>query len=59
MRTITENETESICINYLKDLGYIYLLGPDISPEGPSTERLYNEVILVKRLKSAIKDLTP
>src|SRR4030042_3405230 len=57
MRTITEYETEHICLDYLKELDYGYLYGPDISPDGLATERLYNEVILVNRLKSAIERL--
>ena len=51
MRTITESETEFICLDYLKDLGYIYALGPDISPDGLFCERQYNEVVLTNRLK--------
>ena len=59
MWTITENETEHICLDYLKDLGYDYALGPDISPDGLFPERLYNEVILINRLKDAIDRLNP
>ena len=56
---ITENEIEQIAINYLQNLGYSYILGPDISPDGAQTERQYNEVILVTRLKNAINKLNP
>jgi type I restriction enzyme, R subunit len=59
MHTITENETEYICIDYLKGLGYDYILGPDISPDGLFAERQYNEVILTNRLRSAIDKLNP
>jgi type I restriction enzyme, R subunit len=57
MHTITENEIEHICLDYLQDLGYDYTYGPDISPDGMFAERQYNEVILTKRLKAAIDRL--
>jgi len=59
MNPITENEVEQIAIRYLQELGYSYLLGPDISPDGVKQERLYNEVILVSRLRNAIDKLNP
>src|ERR1035437_6157983 len=59
MRTITETQIESICLEYLRELGYDFLYGPDISPDGMFPERLYNEVVLVNRLKNAIDRLNP
>jgi len=59
MRTITETQIESICLEYLSELGYDFQYGPDISPDGMFTERLYNEVVLGSRLKSAIDRLNP
>jgi type I restriction enzyme R subunit len=59
MRTITENETESICIKYITELGYNYLPGPDISPDGLCAERRYDEVVLVNWLSAAINKLNP
>jgi len=59
MNPITENEIEQIAIRYLQELGYSYLLGPDISPDGVKQERQYNEVILVSRLRNAIDKLNP
>src|SRR5450759_2495340 len=59
MRTITETQIESICLEYLRELGYIFLYGPDISPDGMFTERLYNEAVLGSRLKNAIDRLNP
>ncbi|HUX58112.1 MAG TPA: type I restriction endonuclease subunit R [Bacteroidales bacterium] len=59
MRTITENETEYICLDYLKNLGYSYALGPDISPDGLFCERQYIDVVLATRLKNAIDRLNP
>ena len=59
MNIITENEIEEIAINYLQILGYTYIMGPDISPDGEHTERQYNEVVLVTRLRDAIDKLNP
>lgn len=59
MHTITENEIEHICLDYLQDLGYNYIYGPDISPDGMFAERQYNEVILINLLKEAINNLNP
>lgn len=59
MNPITENEIEQIAIRYLQDLGYLYVLGPDISPDGINTERQYNEVVLSGRLRAAINKFNP
>ncbi|MFS0490733.1 HsdR family type I site-specific deoxyribonuclease [Leadbetterella byssophila] len=57
--SITENEIEEIALSYLQKLGYSYLLGTDISPDGEHPERQYNEVVLVTRLRDAIDKLNP
>lgn len=57
--SITENEIEEIALSYLQNLGYSYILGPDISPDGEHPERQYNEVILTTRLRDAIDKLNP
>ncbi len=54
---ITESDIEEIAIRYLQGLGYSYVLGTDISPDGKYPERQYNEVVLVNRLRSAIDRL--
>jgi len=59
MHTITESEIEIICLNYLRELDYNHLYGPDISTDGLFAERSYNEVVLIKRLKNAINKLNP
>ncbi len=59
MNALTESEVEKICLKYLDELGFEFLYGPDISPDGLFPERLYNEVILANRLKSAIDRLNP
>ncbi|MBK1439680.1 type I restriction endonuclease subunit R [Parapedobacter sp. ISTM3] len=57
--SITENEIEEIALSYLQNLGYSYILGTDISPDGEHPERQYNEVVLVTRLRDAIDKLNP
>lgn len=57
--SITENEIEDIALSYLQGLGYSYLLGTDLSPDGEHPERQYNEVVLATRLRDAIDKLNP
>lgn len=57
--SITENEIEEIALSYLQGLGYSYLLGTVISPDGEHPERQYNEVVLVTRLRDAIDKFNP
>src|SRR5579863_398026 len=59
MNPITENDIELIAISYLQELGYQYINGIDIGPEGEHNEREYNEVVLVERLRNAIYRLNP
>lgn len=57
--SITESEIEQIALNYLQNLGYSYVLGTDISPDGEHPERQYTEVVLATRLSDAIDRLNP
>lgn len=57
--SITENQIEEIALGYLQSLGYEYLNGVNISPDGDHPERQYNEVVLVTRLRDAIDKLNP
>ncbi len=59
MNAISENEIEAIAIGYLQGLGYQYLNGLVMSPDGEHPERQYNEVVLVTRLRDAIDKLNP
>lgn len=56
---ITEDHIEQIVIQEFVDLGYHYINGADISPDGSMPERTYNEVVLKERLKAAIAKLNP
>ncbi len=59
MASITENEIEEIALSYLQNLGYSYILGTDISPDGEHPERQYTDVVLATRLRDAIDKLNP
>ena len=50
-----ESEVEDDCLAMLSDLGYSRVYGPDISEGGLWEERKYNEVVLVKRLRDALR----
>ena len=58
--TIYESDIEEASLNWLADLGYTVLHGPDIAPDTPDAERSsYNEVILTRRLRDAVANLNP
>jgi type I restriction enzyme R subunit len=57
--SISENEIEEIALGYLQSMGYGYVLGTDISPDGDHPERTYNDVVLTTRLRDAIDKLNP
>ncbi|WP_396164942.1 type I restriction endonuclease subunit R [Flavobacterium sp.] len=59
MAVISEDHIEQIIIQEFIDLGYTYVNGADISPEGTAQEREYNEVVLKNRLLNAISKLNP
>ena len=59
MAVISEDHIEQIVIQEFVDLGYTYINGADISPEGAAHEREFNEVVLKNRLQKAISKLNP
>lgn len=59
MAFISEDHIEQIVIQEFIDLGYVYVNGADISPEGISQERDFDEVVLKQRLRYAIAKLNP
>ncbi len=59
MASITENEIEAIALSYLQNLGYSYILGTTLSPDGEHPERQYTDVVLATRLRDAIDKLNP
>lgn len=54
---ISEDHIEQIIIQEFIELGYSYVNGADISPEGMAQEREYDEVVLKSRLSNAIAKL--
>lgn len=58
---ITEDDIEEVALQILKeDLGYEYLYGPDISPDGKTPQRKsYRDVVLVEKLKDVIQRINP
>jgi len=56
---ISEDHIEQVVIQEFIELGYQYINGTDISPDGSMPEREYNEVVLKNRLLEAIAKLNP
>jgi type I restriction enzyme R subunit len=60
MTRITESAIEQLAIGRLEALGYRYVYAPDIAPDGDAPERgSYTEVLLIARLRAAIRRLNP
>ncbi len=56
MTRITENIIESFAIELFEKLGYEYIYGPTIAPDGETPERdTYEQVLLIDRLRKAVK----
>jgi len=56
----TESTVELAAIDYFRELGYSYLHGEVIAPDGPAPERAtWSDVVLVKRLGVAIARINP
>ncbi len=56
---ISEDHIEQILIQEFIELGYSYVNGGDISPDGVAQEREFDEVVLKQRLQAAIAKLNP
>ena len=60
MPILSEDHVEQAALEWLSGLGYAVLHGPDISPDGPTPERIsYDQVLLTVRLREALKRLNP
>ena len=60
MSLIDEDQVEQIAIDWFKGLGYDYLNGYDIAPDGDNSQRdNYQEVLLPERLQTALVKLNP
>lgn len=60
MKKITENRIEHLAIEQLQSLGWEYVHGSVISPEGEKPEREnYEQIILTDRLRKAVSVINP
>jgi type I restriction enzyme R subunit len=59
MAVISEDHIERVVIQEFIDMGYQYINGSDISPDGLFKEREYHEVVLKSRAQKAIAQLNP
>ncbi len=60
MNRFSEDHVEQAALEWLSGLGYGVAHGPDISPDGPTPERIsYDAVVLIARLRAALERLNP
>lgn len=60
MKPITENIIEQSAIEILQGLGWAYVNGKEISPEGIFCEReSFSQIVLVNRLRDAVARINP
>ena len=60
MKPITEDKIESFAIEQLNSLGWEYIHGSVISPDGEKPERdNYEQIILIERLRKAVSVINP
>jgi type I restriction enzyme R subunit len=56
----TESEVEEAALEWLEELGWDGVAGPDVAPDAANPERTaYDEVVLGNRLRSALSRLNP
>ncbi len=56
----SEDDVENAALEWLFELGYAVLHGPDISPDGSSPERTsHDQVFLTRRLEATLRRLNP
>jgi len=57
---VTEGQLEHEALGWLADVGFTWLFGPELAPDGATPERQsYQQVILVGRLRDSINRLNP
>ena len=60
MTLIDENTAEQAALDWFKALGYAYVFGPDIAPQGAEPEReSYQQIVLTDRLLTALARINP
>lgn len=56
----TESDLENATLEWLEELGFGIVFGPNIAPDGESPEReSYKDIVLIGRLRSAISTINP
>jgi len=57
---ITEEQLEQLCLDWFQSIGYDYICGYSIAPDGDAPERGdYRQIILFERLLEQIKKINP
>ncbi|MCS5694367.1 type I restriction endonuclease subunit R [Cyanobium sp. FGCU-6] len=57
---LTEADVEAAALGWFEELGYAVLAGPQLAPGEPLAERQsFSDVVLVERLRAAIRQLNP
>ena len=57
---MTENQLETLCLNWLSEVGWEVAHGPDLAPDSISPERAdYRQVLLLADLEAAIYRINP
>ncbi|MCO5045381.1 MAG: type I restriction endonuclease subunit R [Kiritimatiellae bacterium] len=57
---LDEAQFESVTVDYFRGLGYEYVHGPSIAPDGDAPERTdYAQVVLLRRLQDALRRINP
>ena len=60
MSFLNEEDLENISIEWFKEIGYSFVHGPNLAPDGQSPEREdFRQLTLIDRLRSALKKLNP
>jgi len=60
MTFLDEAQVEIVTVDYFRDLGYEYIHGPEIAPDGDAPERTdYGQVVLTRRLRDAMVRINP
>jgi len=59
-RYLDESQVEIVTVDYFRELGYEYIHGPVIAPDGEAPERQdYAQVVLTRRLRDALVRIDP
>ncbi len=60
MPSFAESDVETAALEWLENLGWNIVCGPDIAPDAPGAERSsYGDVVLERRLRDALSRINP